>query len=318
MEIPNGLVLVGVCTFRRPDMLADLLRASSRLRVIPGLQLALLVIDNDPAGSAAPAIEEARCLMSIPIHYRTEETRGISNARNRVLIEAISLGAEYLALIDDDEIMQPNWLVELFDMLKTSGADAVGAPAYWNLPETAPAWQHALPTSPQFESSRGHRASKKKPWLYPSTNNVLMRARIYRELGIRFDPRFGMTGGEDTDFFKRANDAGASYAFTKRAAVLETIPPSRLTLRWRFWRWAGVARGNVRMHRLQHGETSAWWHYLPRSLPKFLTGPALLLVAPIAGPETMLRGVKHLGGSIGILQELFRRSSEEYRTIHGS
>jgi succinoglycan biosynthesis protein ExoM len=173
-----------------------------------------------------------------------------------------------------------------------------------------------LPTSPHYDALYGA-GKKNKLWLYPSTNNVLMRARVYRELGTRFDVRFAMTGGEDTDFLRRAKEAGARYGFAKNAAVFETVPASRLTLAWRFRRWAGVARGNVRMHRLQYGAKSAWRHYLPRSLPKFLTGPLLLLAAPVAGQETMSRGLKHIGGASGVVQELLRRKSAEYDQVHG-
>jgi succinoglycan biosynthesis protein ExoM len=317
MENPAGLLLVAVCTYCRPKMLSAFLDACTSLQPVPGLSLEILVVDNDPTGSARGVIEAAET-PPMPIRYCVEPERGIANARNRVLSEAIALGAAYLALIDDDEVMKPDWLIELYRVMQETGADAVGAPAYWDLPENAPAWQHALPTSPRHEILHRHRKKKSKAWLYPSTNNVLMKAAIYRDLGIRFDARFGMTGGEDTDFFARAKKAGARYAFTKNAAVLEHVPPSRLTLKWRFWRWAGVARGNVRMYRLHHGSRAAWKHYLPRSLLNFITGPVLLIAAPFAGPETLLRGLKHLGGSLGMLQELLGHKSEEYKMTHGN
>jgi succinoglycan biosynthesis protein ExoM len=302
----------------RPAMLSTFLDACTRLRPLTGLSLGLLVVDNDPRASAQAVVQSASKSSPLPISYCVEPKRSISAARNRVLIEAARLDAAYLALIDDDEFMQPDWLVELYATMQETGADAVGAPVYWALPNDAPAWQHALPTSPRHEALYGNRKKKSKPWLYPSTNNVLMKAKIFRDLGLRFDIRFGMTGGEDTDFFARAKKAGARYAFTKKAAVLEHVPASRLTLKWRFSRWAGVARGNVRMYRLHHGRMAAWKHYLPRSLPNLITGPMLLLVAPFTGPEILLRGLKHLGGGLGVLQELMGRKSEEYRTIHGS
>lgn len=317
MKESSNLALVGICTYGRPAMLAALLEACGRLQPVSGLRLGILVVDNDPDGSARAVIERAAAQLPWAVYYFIEPVRGIAHARNRVLAEALALDAAYLAFIDDDEFMKPDWLAALHRIMKETGADAVGAPVYWDLPDDAPAWAHALPVSPRFEKLYGHRKKKRKPRLYPSTNNVLIKARIFRELGMRFDTRFGMSGGEDTDFFVRAKQLGARYAFTQNAAVLEYVPKSRLTLKWRFSRWAGVARGNVRMYRLHHGRAAAWRHYLPRTLPHLVTGPAFLAASAFTGPEMLLRGLKHLGGAIGMLQELCGRGQEEYQSIHG-
>jgi succinoglycan biosynthesis protein ExoM len=318
MENLGELLLVGICTFRRPNMLAHLLEACSKLEPLPGLRLGILIVDNDAAGSALPAVEAARSTMPMPIHYAVETRRGIANARNRVLEEALSLSASFLAFIDDDEYMQPDWLLALYRKMQETGADAVGSDVFWDLPPDAPAWAHALPTSQKYEELYGRKAKKRKPRIYPSTNNVLMKARIFGELGIRFDLSYGLAAGEDLDFFIRAKAAGATYAFTPDAAILEHVPPSRLTLRWRFSRWINFSSVNVKMHALQSGRSSAWHHYFFRAIPGFITGPAILAVAPFAGPQTLLRGLKHLGGSIGVMKGLFGQVADEYRTTHGS
>jgi hypothetical protein len=145
-----------------------------------------------------------------------------------------------------------------------------------------------------------------------------MRARVFRDLGLRFDPRYALSAAEDLDFFIRAKQAGATFAFAPRAAIVEHAPPSRLTLRWRFSRCINFSCQGVQMHWFHHGGKSAWRHYFLRSLPGFLTGPLLLLCAPFLGPETLLRGIKHLGGSIGMIEGLFGKMPAEYRKIHGS
>jgi GT2 family glycosyltransferase len=247
-----------------------------------------------------------------------EPKRGIANARNRILEEAIRLKAAYVALIDDDEIPRSDWLKVLFHKMEETGADAVGSDVFWDLPADAPAWAHALPTSPKYEELYGWREKKKKPRFYPSTNNVLLKARIFRELGTRFDTRFGLAAGEDLDFFIRAKKAGAVFAFASEAAVLERVPLSRLTLRWRFSRWINFSSVNVKMHALHHGRRSAWRHYFLRSIPGFFTGPAILIAAPWAGPQVLLRGLKHLGGSIGAMKGLFGQVADEYHSVHGN
>ncbi len=317
MKNSSELLVVGVCTYLRPAMLATLLEACGKLEFISGVNLTILIVDNDLGGSALATVEALRSRLSMPVHYRVEPARGIANARNRVLTEAGALGASYLALIDDDEVMKPDWLIELYRVMQETGADAVGAPVYWDLPDDVPAWQHALPTSPKFDNLYGNRV-KKKLRVYPSTNNVLMNFRAFQRLGICFDTRFGLAAGEDLDFFIRARQAGANYAFANGAVVVEHVPLSRLTLRWRFSRWINFSSVNVKMHRLQYGQASAWRHYFIRSLPGFFSGPALLLAAPIFGPLTLLRGLKHLGGGIGMLRGLFGRVADEYRTVHGN
>jgi succinoglycan biosynthesis protein ExoM len=314
----DTLLLVGICTYKRPNMLAALLGACARLEPIEGVRTALLIVDNDEAGSARETVEAARSGCPLPIRYVTESRRGIANARNRVLDEALAADADLLALIDDDELMEPGWLRALYRTMQETGADAVGADVFWDLPENAPAWAHALPTSPRYRELYGRYQKKQKPRLYPSTNNVLLKARIYRELGIRFDVRFGLAAGEDLDFFIRAKRAGAVYAFASAAAVVEHVPASRLNLRWRCARWVNFSSVNVKMHMLQHGRRSAWRHYFPRSLPGLVTGPAILLAAPFGGPQTMLRGLKHLSGSVGTLKGLFGAVADEYRTTHGN
>jgi succinoglycan biosynthesis protein ExoM len=318
MEGTSQSVLVGVCTYMRPSMLSRLLGACSKLEPIEGVGFGLLIVDNDAAGSAREVVDAARSTFDWPIHYVIEKERGIANARNRVLAEALRLRADYLAFIDDDEIMRPNWLAALFQRMRESGADAIGSDVFWDLPPDAPGWAHALPTSPKYQELYGRYERKGKDRIYPSTNNVLMKARIFGELGMRFDTRYGLAAGEDLDFFIRARNAGVTYAFTPDAAVLEHVPPTRLTLCWRFSRWINFSSVNVKMHALQHGRRSAWRHYFLRSLPGFITGPAILLSAPVSGPRTLLRGLKHLSGSIGVMKGLFGQVADEYSTVHGN
>jgi succinoglycan biosynthesis protein ExoM len=318
METESKLLLVGICTFKRPQMLARLLNACAKLEPIPDLRLGVLIVDNDLDASARETVEAARADFPMPLFHVIEAARGIAYARNRVLEEALSLQADYLALIDDDEIMKPDWLRALYGRMLETGADAIGADVFWDLPPDAPAWAHALPTSQRYEELYGRQKKKRKLRRYPSTNNVLMKARIFLELGLRFDLRYGLAAGEDLDFFIRARNAGATYDFEPRAAILEHVPASRLTLKWRFSRWINFSSVNVKMHALHHGRASAFRHYFLRSIPGFVTGPAILAAAPFGGPPTLLRGLKHIAGSIGMMKGLIGYVADEYRNVHGN
>ena len=49
----------------------------------------------------------------------------------------------------------------------------------------------------------------------------------------KFDPQFGLTGGEDSDLFSRMIEEGnAKFYWCNEAVVSEYVPGNRLTLNW--------------------------------------------------------------------------------------
>ena len=77
-------VVVGVPTFRRPAELTVLLPlVLAQAADLPGRRVEVLVVDNDPAGSARATVgafaAEGR------VHYAQEPVPGIAAVRNRIL-----------------------------------------------------------------------------------------------------------------------------------------------------------------------------------------------------------------------------------------
>jgi len=70
------------------------------------------------------------------------------------------------------------------------------------------------------------------------TNNWLFDLCAPATADLRFDPRFDMTGGEDTDFYRRAKRRGATSGWAPKAIAYETIPAARLTVGYQFRRAA--------------------------------------------------------------------------------
>jgi succinoglycan biosynthesis protein ExoM len=64
------------------------------------------------------------------------------------------------------------------------------------------------------------------------SGNVLLRRAFVETAGLRFDLRFGRTGGEDLDFFYRLRDAGGRIGFAPDAWVDEPVPSGRASLAW--------------------------------------------------------------------------------------
>ena len=75
-------VAICIATYRRPRMLATLLKALDRQvfqKARPPL-VTVVVIDNDVAESARPTVERAGIRSRWPLHYAVEPRRGISHA----------------------------------------------------------------------------------------------------------------------------------------------------------------------------------------------------------------------------------------------
>ena len=65
-----------------------------------------------------------------------------------------------------------------------------------------------------------------------ATNNLLLDLAQLRTLGIRFDDRFGLTGGSDTLLTHTLVKRGAQIRWCDDAVMRETVPVERATRRW--------------------------------------------------------------------------------------
>jgi hypothetical protein len=59
------------------------------------------------------------------------------------------------------------------------------------------------------------------------TGNVLLRGKLFQDPTHRFNPKYGRSGGEDGDFFRRVCERGARFVWCHEAAVCETISEDR-------------------------------------------------------------------------------------------
>lgn len=225
-----------VCTYRRNDLLAELLgsvRASGDEKSAPRL----IIVDNSPERGAEQTVRDAYP----EARYVHEPEPGIAQARNAAL-DAVPEDAHAVVFVDDDERVHPDWLDALLRCARSSGADTVSGPVKSVFPHDAPAWIEQTGFIRRTDFPTG-------PWSYrPATNNVLVRAEWFLERGFRFDTAFNFTGGEDSDLFERMQAAGAVSWWCAEAEVEEDVPAERLTEEW--MRQRGVRAGHVRALKL--------------------------------------------------------------------
>ncbi|WP_246088603.1 glycosyltransferase family 2 protein [Phreatobacter stygius] len=220
--------VIVVPTFRRPAMLAATL-ASLRLQTA-SVPFAVVVVENDATGLAGAAVARA-ALETGDIHGLcvVERSQGNVHAINAGFATALEAfpQAEYVLMIDDDEVASPGWLDAMVATAERENADVVGGPVVPRFAAAAPALMARHPVFwPAYDTSGP------VDMIYGS-GNCLMRRRVFDRLGRpAFDPRFNFLGGGDMDFFTRCRKAGFKSYWAAEAEITETVPAQRAKVGW--------------------------------------------------------------------------------------
>lgn len=149
-----------------------------------------------------------------------------------------------LAFLDDDEHVCSNWLQQLLAVMDSCDAAVVAGPVPAIFHPSAPRWVHTV----DLHNIRGK--EDRKPIDNTGTGNVLINKSAIGQL--RFDEKFGITGGSDTDFFSRVKQAGGTLYWASQAIAYEDIPEERSTAKYLIHRF--IKQGeNYRVINTQQG-----------------------------------------------------------------
>lgn len=213
--------VVAVLTYRRTELLPDLLTALVDQAVTVAPAAVVVVVDNDPDASARPVVS---AWAGSGVRYVHEPRPGISAARNRALAEGGD--AEVLVFLDDDEIPSPGWLAHLVGVWRAWGCAAVAGPVPPRFAGPVDPWVLGSGVFDRPERATGV--------LLPGAGagNLLLDLRLVHRLGLRFDEGLGLTGGEDTLFTHQLIRLGGEIRWCAEAEAVELVPADRLTRRW--------------------------------------------------------------------------------------
>lgn len=196
-----------------------LLRSLAAQRTEGTFSYSVVVVDNDAAEHARDTVAGATAAFGIDITYSVEAERTIPAARNHALRLAIG---NYVAIIDDDEFAPADWLLRLYDAIRTFEVAGALGPVRPFFPVGAPAW---LVRSGLCES-RAPRTGTLLHWTQTFTNNALVKKSVFDEHNLAFDTRF-RTGGSDQELFRQAMALGCQFVAVAEAPVYEVLPPAR-------------------------------------------------------------------------------------------
>lgn len=303
--LPTGPLTAAVCitTFRRPDGLERALASLERQALPRDHRMIVVVCDNDPDKAAADIVQAWQ--QRLDVRFVHHPRGGIPGARNASLREADD--ADVVLTLDDDEWAPPHWLATMLAAAQTHEADLFTGPVTPELPDDAPRWSHG---SSLFGAVRDHEDGDELSEAF--TGNLLLTRRVLDRLDPWFDERLAYSGGSDIEFTRRAVKAGFSIRWVGRAEVHETVPRSRLTLRWVATR--GYRIGNNRLHLAgMERRAPARAARLALSIPFESAWGLLLMASSIVRPRLLAMGVSRLARAAGTLGSLIGNRSEPYR-----
>lgn len=259
-----GDVAVLIPTLRRPEGLAAALASVFAQEGVGGRLREVVVIDNDPAGSARDGVAALAGQAPCPLIYRHASRPGVATARNAGLA---ATDAPLIAFLDDDEIASPGWLTALLDAQAATGADAVFGPIQGRAAGAAAWLTDYLET---FFGRAGPGRDQLIDQPFGCGNSLMVRATALPG-PAPFDAGADQAGGEDDALFAALKARGGRFGWAADAWVEEVAPPHRATLRYALARafaygqgpsqtaaagrdWLGVVRWMV----IGAGQTVVW------------------------------------------------------------
>ncbi|MFV0258763.1 MAG: glycosyltransferase family 2 protein [Acidimicrobiales bacterium] len=264
----------------------------------------ITIIDNDVEPTAAGVVAEHAAHHPHRLRYVHAPEPGLAAVRNRALDEA---AGDVLVFIDDDEVAVPPWPDGLIRVMAASGAVMVGGPVRTRFAEPPEPWVTEGGFFDRAEPADGSR----QRWL--RSGNLAIDVAAVRSAGLRFDPRFGTSGGEDTAFTRSADHLGLDLRWSADAVVVEEVGPDRTTLQWLCARQRRTMASWVRVERDLHPGLARIGWITTRGVVRMAAGTATAAIgAGRANRVTRNRGLITAARGLGALQGLLVRPPRAY------
>ena len=235
-------VTVIIPTFCRP---AELYRAAkSALEQSGPPAFKMLIVDNDPAGSAKSTAEKLinEAPAGISVRYIHEPNPGVANARNTAISHTAT---RLVAFLDDDQSVPENWLAALTSFNAEFPAPATFGPVITKLPDSARLHR------PYLEEFFARTPGLQPGYIdeYFGCGNCLLDLSLIKSEAPLFDKAMNETGGEDDLLFQAISNNGQKFGWCADAPAFEHVPESRATLNYTLKRAFAYGQGPVTLAR---------------------------------------------------------------------
>ena len=251
---PHLRLDVVIPTFNRSSLLRRALDSLLAADRPAGLSTTVVVVDNRSTDDTRDVVQQYAPQFNGALRYVYEPQSGRSHALNAGIAAS---GGDLVAMIDDDEEVDREWLTTIATVFADASVDFIGGPYVPRWGGQRPAWLGS-----SYRSAVGWVDSGAVVRQFGSDFDAMLmggNAVIRRQILDRVGPYatdLGRAAGtrllscEDRDMFNRLLAVDARGFYRPDLVILHYVPPERLTKRyfrrWCFWHGASLAMLDAR------------------------------------------------------------------------
>jgi GT2 family glycosyltransferase len=313
---------VVVCTYNNAAMLDEVLAALGRQRGVDDGRWACLVVDNNCTDNTPAVVDRHQHLGLIPNLRRIrEEVQGLTPARLR---GARSSEAPWVAYVDDDCVLEPDWIAEAVAFVdRHPAAGAFGGKVILDYEREPEPYVHGYAYS--FAAQDHGMTERRVPFLVGA--GLVVSTEALAACGWSDGPlvadRIGnqLVSGGDVEIVLRVASAGYELWYVPTMALHHRIPARRTSLGY----LASINRGlgvsqSLADALVWEGDAGRWATASGRKLLQELVSLARLIVSVARGrsaaAEIPIQASFRVGRALGISRVL-RMPSERRRELIG-
>jgi GT2 family glycosyltransferase len=305
-------VVIAIPTFRRPQSLRRLLAAIGQLETKAAV--IVVVADNDAEKHEGFDVCEAVRAQGYrwPLDAFVAPERGIAQVRNALVDRVLACPCDFVAMLDDDEWPEPDWLDAFLRVQRATGADALHGAILREFEQKPGPW--AL----NCEGIAPMRGITGRIDMIEGSGNIIVRRACFEGLAKPcFDPAFALSGGEDRDFFERLRRQGRRFAWCDEAVVHAWVPVSRANLKWALSRAYRVGNSDMRVFLKHKNSLAMRLRELAKIAGVLLLFPFLFVILGFASNRAV-DALRKLFRAVGKIAAIRGRYYDEYAVTHGA
>ncbi len=295
-------ISICICTRNRQEGLNKLLHSIENLEMPPETNIRIIVVENDSRNLSEQIIREFSSKSKFTINYFLEPRQGIVFARNSSVAEAGE--CDFCCFTDDDQIVSPDWLIELLKCQNEFNADGVAGPTKPYFTKEVPAYikNFHQPNTYQYGTIVDH----------AFTGCLLIRKKYLDMLDGPFEIRLNFSGGEDSYLTKQITSLGGIIRFNPDAIAYEIIPENRATVKYVIKRTFRTSNTELFFESIKDKNLKKI-KVLPRLVIRFCYGLIIAIPYFLLGKEEKLNGLIKMANAIGGLFSILGRYNKFYK-----